>query len=300
MSWKEYRSNILPTVGLVLVGALSLWLVAGYTPWLDGLPFSPWWLMLPVAVIGLAILILTLLLEATWDTWELGDSALSAAGLVALVAANIGLTLWLRPWLEGLPFSPWWLTLLVLPVWGATLGTLHLLSEDDVVYLDSFLVEVVVSLLLMVLVGANIALALWLNPWLEGLSFSPWWLLVPVGILSVTLLLLSGWGEVFYLPLALLALLHLGSLGSIASPLWGPLYGVYLLFRQRLAPEVPAAPEPGGPPGRGSWSDVEIWDPVADRFYFRDYAGVLIERIKTVETPLTIGIFGRWAAAKPA
>jgi hypothetical protein len=48
----------------------------------------------------------------------------------------------------------------------------------------------------------------------------------------------------------------------------------------------------------GTWSDTEILKEDQDRFSFRDYAQVLTDRAITADTPLTIGIFGRWGSGK--
>nr|MBC8496709.1 hypothetical protein [Chloroflexota bacterium] len=49
---------------------------------------------------------------------------------------------------------------------------------------------------------------------------------------------------------------------------------------------------------QGKWSDREITDMGQDRFGSRDYADVLANRAATADTPLTIGIFGRWGSGK--
>jgi energy-coupling factor transporter ATP-binding protein EcfA2 len=48
----------------------------------------------------------------------------------------------------------------------------------------------------------------------------------------------------------------------------------------------------------GFWSDREIASPEEDRFSSQDYAEVLAERAKKADTPLTIGIYGRWGSGK--
>ena len=49
---------------------------------------------------------------------------------------------------------------------------------------------------------------------------------------------------------------------------------------------------------QGKWSDREIDATDQDRFGSRDYANVLANRAATADTPLTIGIFGRWGSGK--
>ena len=49
---------------------------------------------------------------------------------------------------------------------------------------------------------------------------------------------------------------------------------------------------------QGKWSDREIFDTGQDRFGSQDYANVLADRAATADTPLAIGIFGRWGSGK--
>jgi hypothetical protein len=51
------------------------------------------------------------------------------------------------------------------------------------------------------------------------------------------------------------------------------------------------------PPSRG-WTDTEISSPTADRFGFQDCADVLARRAIQADTPLTIGVYGRWGSGK--
>jgi tetratricopeptide (TPR) repeat protein len=51
-------------------------------------------------------------------------------------------------------------------------------------------------------------------------------------------------------------------------------------------------------PTKGTWSDTEIATKADDRFGFQDYASVLARRAIEADTPLTIGIFGRWGSGK--
>jgi formylglycine-generating enzyme required for sulfatase activity/Cdc6-like AAA superfamily ATPase len=48
----------------------------------------------------------------------------------------------------------------------------------------------------------------------------------------------------------------------------------------------------------GNWSDHEILTESQDWFSTQDYANVLADRVATADTPLTIGIFGRWGSGK--
>ena len=47
-----------------------------------------------------------------------------------------------------------------------------------------------------------------------------------------------------------------------------------------------------------NWSDREITVEKEDRFSSKDYAGVLADQAVKADTPLTIGIFGRWGSGK--
>ena len=49
---------------------------------------------------------------------------------------------------------------------------------------------------------------------------------------------------------------------------------------------------------KGNWSDNAITKADEDRFGFRVYARVLVDRATETETPLTIGVFGRWGSGK--
>jgi len=62
---------------------------------------------------------------------------------------------------------------------------------------------------------------------------------------------------------------------------------------KRMRPEQEKAP-----PTERNWSDQEILTEDQDRFSFQDYANVLAGRAATADTPLTIGIFGRWGSGK--
>jgi formylglycine-generating enzyme required for sulfatase activity len=58
-------------------------------------------------------------------------------------------------------------------------------------------------------------------------------------------------------------------------------------------------PDPlGANLSEGGWSDREIAKQDQDRFGFQDYAAVLARRAATADTPLTLGIFGRWGSGK--
>ncbi len=49
---------------------------------------------------------------------------------------------------------------------------------------------------------------------------------------------------------------------------------------------------------KAAWADTEIKQDDEDRFGFRDYAAVLARQAINADTPLTIGIFGRWGSGK--
>ena len=51
-------------------------------------------------------------------------------------------------------------------------------------------------------------------------------------------------------------------------------------------------------PRQGSWSDSEIADKKDDGFGFQDYAEVIARLATDADTPLMIGIFGRWGSGK--
>jgi formylglycine-generating enzyme required for sulfatase activity/Cdc6-like AAA superfamily ATPase len=53
-----------------------------------------------------------------------------------------------------------------------------------------------------------------------------------------------------------------------------------------------------GPKMQGKWSDREIYEIEQDRFSAQDYANVLANRAATADTPLSIGIYGRWGSGK--
>ena len=51
-------------------------------------------------------------------------------------------------------------------------------------------------------------------------------------------------------------------------------------------------------PQSGGWADAEIVNESDDRFGFQDYAEVLAHRVANADTPLTVGIYGRWGSGK--
>jgi formylglycine-generating enzyme required for sulfatase activity len=67
-------------------------------------------------------------------------------------------------------------------------------------------------------------------------------------------------------------------------------------FTERLTRARPEQEK--APSSEGHWSDQEILTEDQDRFSFQDYANVLAGRAATADTPLTIGIFGRWGSGK--
>ena len=99
----------------------------------------------------------------------------------------------------------------------------------------------------------------------------------------------TAWGNATIVALifAGLGLMLLG-LGA-----WQPLFDRLAEALKRLRPEQEEAPLT-----KGGWTDTEILKVTDDRFGFRDYAGVLARRAATADTPLTIGIFGRWGSGK--
>jgi formylglycine-generating enzyme required for sulfatase activity len=71
-----------------------------------------------------------------------------------------------------------------------------------------------------------------------------------------------------------------------------------LLTRVAAALERTRPEQERAPPTERNWSDQEILTEDQDRFSFQDYANVLAGRAATADTPLTIGIFGRWGSGK--
>ncbi len=75
-------------------------------------------------------------------------------------------------------------------------------------------------------------------------------------------------------------------------------------LRQFLAGQSPgpsAPPRPGeARPSltKSQWSDRAIEDTGQDSLSFQDYANVLAQRAATANTPVTMGVFGRWGSGK--
>ena len=297
MTWNDYKSNLLPTTGLVALGAFTIWLSASFTPWLDRLPFSPWWLIVLITGLAVAMLIFALLFEIKWENFDFFVTVAAIIILIASLAANIGFALWFRTWLDGLSFNSWWLAVLFVPVAGATISLVHLYNQEEMEELG-FLAVSAISLLLVALLAINIGLSLWLNPWLRGLPFNPWWLLAPVGIISLAFLMLSGWGEIFNWIIDIPVILLVAPPLTLTSPVWGPVVWVYILFRDRLTPYSAEEFDEKEARTKGTATDSPIDDPEDDRFYYQDYVNVLTDLAIEAETPLTIGIFGRWGSGK--
>jgi formylglycine-generating enzyme required for sulfatase activity len=174
-----------------------------------------------------------------------------------------------------------------------TLSLVVRLGPEIDLDVDNFMLANGVAILLIVLLAANIALALWLQIWLESLPFNPWWLLVPVSVVSLAVQLLSGWWDLVLVVLAIPVIVTLAPLLTLTSPLWGLAWGIYSLVSTLWSEEEEEVVRPGGP-----WTDRAISDASEDRFGFRDYASVLTDRTLEARTPLTIGIFGRWGSGK--
>jgi formylglycine-generating enzyme required for sulfatase activity len=288
------RHRNLPAVlGFVALGALTIWCMSSFTPWFDHLPFSPWWLLAAVVVAGDAILVLTIRRKLVWygvssDT-DLVLAAAAAAVVVVSVPIDIALSIWLRPWLEGLPFSYWWMVAYAVPVFAALLVLVLLLEADGLGAAIAW------SFGLLATAALEIAFLWWLQPWLTSLSFSPWLLVVPVLALFGILVLLAGWAEWTFWPLMIPAIALGVPLLAATSPLWALLAGI---FELHSGPEEEAPEEPRPTGAQGPWLDTPIRRLEYDQFYFRDYAWVLADRIREASTPLTLGIFGRWGSGK--
>jgi formylglycine-generating enzyme required for sulfatase activity/Cdc6-like AAA superfamily ATPase len=149
-------------------------------------------------------------------------------------------------------------------------------------------------------------------------------------------LIVLGAIELLSVPLALLAIGKVafdahtawGNAAAIAALIFAGLglallgWGTLRLYRldealKRTRPEEKKAPpternflafamwycglwpeEKKAPPTERNWSDQEILTENQDSFSFQDYAGVLARRAAEADTPLTIGIFGRWGSGK--
>ena len=97
----------------------------------------------------------------------------------------------------------------------------------------------------------------------------------------------TAWGN------AVIVALILGGLGLTLLGLgaWQPLLTRVAEALKRTRAEEKKA-------RKGDWTDTEIVEAADDRFGFRDCVGVLANRAATADTPLTIGIFGRWGSGK--
>jgi ABC-type bacteriocin/lantibiotic exporter with double-glycine peptidase domain len=49
---------------------------------------------------------------------------------------------------------------------------------------------------------------------------------------------------------------------------------------------------------KNNWTDRELTSAIDDSFGFQDFANALSARILSADTPLTIGVFGRWGSGK--
>ena len=177
----------LNSTSFLSVWAAVIWLSARFTPWLDGLPFNPWWLMVGV---GLLALILRIIVKGF--RWYLLDDEVyrlvqGPAPAAALAGVFVALGLFLKPWFESLPFNPWWLTVLTLPLAGTSLALLLRIRSRRRLNLSRFSVTVGLAVGLAGIVAGGIFLVLWVNPLLRGLGFNPWWLMVGVGLLVMFL-----------------------------------------------------------------------------------------------------------------
>ena len=289
-------------MGLAGIVAGGIFLVLWVNPLLRGLGFNPWWLMVGV---GLLVMFLPSIFGgaggygvARYAYGLVSGPVLSAASVGAFVA----LGLFLKPWLASLPFNPWWLTVLTLPLVVTLLALLVRFRSEIPFDTTRFNVALGLALGLVGIAAVGIFLLLWINPLLRGLSFSPWWLVMPAGALSWSLLpfgsalrlgfpfyakigqwtgiilVLAGFSPLFLL-LTLLAI--------TASPVWGiPYLAVDAIRRQRR--EIDRAATPAD---RGPWVDVEIDDANKDRFGFNEYATVLTNQAISARTPLVIGVY---------
>jgi Cdc6-like AAA superfamily ATPase len=90
---------------------------------------------------------------------------------------------------------------------------------------------------------------------------------------------------------AVIVALILSGLGLTLLGAWQPLLTRVAEALKRTRAEEKKARQ-------GDWTDIEIVEAADDRFGFRDCVGVLTNRAATADTPLTIGIFGRWGSGK--
>ncbi|PKB63659.1 MAG: hypothetical protein BZY80_06225 [SAR202 cluster bacterium Io17-Chloro-G2] len=293
----------------ISVWAAVLWLSIRFTPWLDGLSFNPWWLMVGVVLLGS---VLGFIFQQI-SYYDLDDEAYSLvygpAPATVSVGAFIALGMFLKPGLESLPFNPWWLTVLTAPLLATLLLVLVNLRSSIPFSTTRFSVTLGLALGLTGIAAAGIFFLLWVNPFLHGLSYSPWWLVMPAGALSLSFALFgstikevfyfgSGIGKwagnilnwVSYSPIFLI----LTPLGIATSLAWGIPVVTWLARSRRLWEMA----RPGGAADRGPWVDVEIDYAGDDRFGYNEYATVLTNQAIDARTPLVIGVFGSWGSGK--
>ena len=292
---REDFINLSVLVALIALAAAGLWLCMTFTPWLDALSFNPWWIMAPIVVLGFVIAIIMRIAYIDWDDETVLVSLIASVILVGLAAANIGLGIFLKPWLEGLPFNGWWLSILILPFGASTLLFVLYFDRQWELNIDSIVLNSLISASLLLLVAGNLALVVWLPSLFESLAFNPWGLLIPIGLVCAALTLISGWGEFLLYITGIPALLLLTPFLTVTAPVWGTIYAV--IVKSTLRPETGEIEEGEAPP-KGPWSDIEIHQISEDSFFFRDYASVLADRAEEAKPPLTIGVFGRWGSGK--
>ncbi len=112
-----------------------------------------------------------------------------------------------------------------------------------------------------------------------------WWVAVILSVVAASIPSLWFWRRIRqYSRFVEASLVKLEELLPILRP---------IKFKELLATLVP---EPTV--SDGDWSDREIDTKERDRFGFQDYARVLARRAREADTPLTIGLFGRWGSGK--
>lgn len=295
--WDSEWGQIVTGIVFAGVGALVIFYLQTFTPWLDRLRFAPWWLLVPVAAVAIAIVADLFWQVGIWIREDFLSCVGISLALVNLVALNIALSIWLKPALENLRFDLRWLVLLILPLTWIILNSLSVLVGRLVkIKFYKLWNTLVITIILVLLLIGNIWLLFALNPWFVNLSFSPWHLLVPIAAVSLALSLVAGWDETraaVIIP-AIPAVLLFVPVATVTYPIWGLIWFIAdRIFVQGGGWEEAAPIMTIGP-----WTDTEIKETEKDRFGFRDYANVLVERAMEANTPLTIGIFGSWGSGK--
>jgi formylglycine-generating enzyme required for sulfatase activity/Cdc6-like AAA superfamily ATPase len=296
--YREYwLGKVLTGVITFVAGAFVIFYIQRVTPCFDNLSFNVWWLMVPIAIVAILVVLALNRFNRYWDNFMFGLGLVFLASLAALVALNIAGAIWLVPTLENLPFDYRWLGLLFLPLaWLIMNSGVGIIGRYLEVKLGELWQSLLITIALVALLIGNLWLLFALNGWFETFTFSPWHLLVPVAAISLVFAVLMGWDDDSFIITVIFAapvIVLFAPLATITYPLWGLIWYIWDIYRIRRGDW--SRP---GPINFGPWTDTEIRQPENDRFGFRDYADVLMERTMEANTPLTIGIFGRWGSGK--